>query len=32
LFDSILQNRFHVASKSGKDFDLAKLFDDTLVS
>lgn len=32
LFDAILQHRFHVASKGGKDFDLSKLFEDTLVS
>lgn len=32
LFDSVLQNRFHIASKQGRDFDLASILTDTLVS
>ncbi len=32
LFDSSLQHNFHVASNSGKDYDLAAIFNDTLVS
>jgi alpha-amylase len=31
LFDSSLQNKFHVASNQRKDFDLSTIFDDTLV-
>ena len=32
LFDSSLQHNFHVASKTGRDYDLRKIFDKTLVS
>jgi alpha-amylase len=31
LFDSSLHHAFHHASKSGNDYDLTKIFDDTLV-
>jgi alpha-amylase len=31
LFDSSLHHNLHQASKMGKDFDLSKIFDDTLV-
>jgi alpha-amylase len=31
LFDSSLHHSFHHASKSGNDYDLTKIFDDTLV-
>lgn len=31
LFDAPLQNRLHVASQSGIDFDLSTIFNDTLV-
>jgi len=30
LFDSLLQFKFHTASKAGKDFDLTTLFDNTI--
>ena len=32
LFDCCLQNNFHVASLSGKKYDMRKIFDDTLLS
>lgn len=32
LFDSPLQHNLHTASKSGSNFDLRKIFDETLVS
>ncbi len=32
LFDAPLQNNFHTASTTGKDFDLTKIFDNTLVA
>lgn len=32
LFDAILQNRFHTASKCGKEFDMSSIFNDTLVA
>jgi alpha-amylase len=32
LFDAALQNNFHQASKSGKDYDLSTIFNGTLVS
>jgi alpha-amylase len=32
LFDAPLQNKFHVASRSGKDFDLTTIFENTLVN
>lgn len=32
LFDAPLQNTFHIASKKGKEFDLTKIFDTSLVS
>ncbi len=31
LFDSALHHNFHIASKSGQDYDLRTIFDDTLV-
>ena len=31
LFDSSLHHTFHIASNTGKDFDLTKVFDDSLV-
>ena len=31
LFDAPLQNKFHIASTTGKDFDLTTVFNDTLV-
>ncbi len=31
LFDATLQQNFHHASRQGKDFDISKIFDDTLV-
>jgi alpha-amylase len=31
LFDSLLQNRFHIASKQGRDFDLDTILTGTLV-
>ncbi|HAI81512.1 MAG TPA: alpha-amylase, partial [Chryseobacterium sp.] len=30
LFDSSLQQNFHIASKEGADYDLRKIFDETL--
>jgi alpha-amylase len=32
LFDAALHQRLHTASKSGKDYDLSTIFNDTLVS
>lgn len=32
LFDSSLQHNFHLASKSGGEYDLRKIFDETLIS
>jgi len=32
VFDAPLQNKFHNASKQGRDFDLSKIFDDTLTA
>jgi alpha-amylase len=32
LFDASLHHRFETASKQGKDFDLTKIFDETLVA
>lgn len=32
LFDAALHHNLHAASKSGKDYDLTKIFDNTLVS
>ncbi|MBN3519882.1 alpha-amylase [Algoriphagus lutimaris] len=32
MFDSALQHKFHQASNAGSDYDLRKIFDDTLVS
>ncbi len=32
LFDATLQQDFHRASRAGKDFDLSKIFDNTLVA
>lgn len=32
LFDSSLQHNFHVASRSGSNYDLRKIFDETLVA
>lgn len=32
LFDAPLQNNFHKASKDGRNYDISKIFDNTLVS
>lgn len=32
LFDAVLQNRFHIASKCGKEFDMSTILNDTLVA
>lgn len=32
LFDAVLQNRFHTASKCGKEFDMSTILNDTLVA
>lgn len=32
LFDAVLQNRFHTASKCGKEFDMSAILNDTLVA
>jgi alpha-amylase len=32
LFDAPLQHRFHEASRQGKDYDLSKIFENTLVA
>lgn len=32
LFDSSLQHNFHLASKAGGEYDLRKIFDETLIS
>ena len=32
IFDAPLQHKFHTASKTGKDFNLSAIFDDTLTS
>lgn len=32
LFDAPLQNKFHIASRSGQEFDLSAIFENTLVN